>query len=254
MIVLGSGTSVGVPAIGCGCAVCASSDPRNNRTRSSIVLGLPEGNLLVDTTPDLRSQLLRERIGIIHAVVYTHSHADHLFGLDDVRLFPIYLGHPLPLYCNDEVEARVRHSFDYAFSDKEPTHVGAAPQLEIRHIDERPFNVLGATLTPIPLLHGRFNVFGFRVGNVAYCTDTNGIPDASWPLLSGLDTLILDALRPRPHPTHFSLAEAIEAARRIGARQTFFTHLCHELEHVATEAELPPGMRVAYDGLRVPLV
>ena len=253
LIVLGSGTSVGVPALGCGCPVCTSDDPRNSRLRSSVILGLPQGNLLIDTTPDLRTQLLREKIGIVHAVAYTHYHADHLFGLDDVRLFPLYLGHPLPLYCDDEVEARIRNSFDYAFTGLEPTHIGATPQLTFSRIGTAPFEVLGARVTPIPLVHGRFRVLGFRVGNVAYCTDTNGIPETSWPLLSGLDTLILDALRNRPHPTHFSLEEAIEAARRIGARQTYFTHMAHELDHAQTEAALPPGMTLAYDGLRIPL-
>jgi len=254
LVVLGSGTSVGVPAVGCGCPVCTSDDPRNSRTRSSVILGLPQGNLLIDTTPDLRTQLLREKIGIVHAVAFTHSHADHLFGLDDVRLFPLYLGHAMPLYCNAEVEDQIRRSFDYAFTDQEPTHVGAVPQLAFVRIGQEPVEVLGARLLPIPLIHGRFNVLGFRVGNVAYCTDTNGIPESSWPLLRGLDTLILDALRPRPHPTHFSLQEAIEVAQRIGARQTYFTHLTHELGHAETEAKLPPGMGLAYDGLRVPLL
>jgi phosphoribosyl 1,2-cyclic phosphate phosphodiesterase len=253
LLVLGSGTSVGVPALGCGCSVCTSDDPRNRRTRCSVILGLPEGNLLIDTTPDLRTQLLREKIGIVHAVAFTHSHADHLFGLDDVRVFPFYLGHAVPLYCDEEVEARIRHSFDYAFTGLEPTHPGAAPQLSFCRIGDGPFQVLGAEVIPIPLLHGRFRVLGFRVGNVAYCTDTNGIPDASWPLLEGLNTLILDALRNRPHPTHFSLEEAIAAAQRIGARQTYFTHIAHELDHAATEAALPAGMKLAFDGLNVPL-
>ena len=254
LIVLGSGTSVGVPSVGCGCPVCTSDDPRNRRLRSSVILGLPEGNLLIDTAPDLRTQLLREKIGIVHAVAFTHSHADHLFGLDDVRLFPLYLGHPMPLYCRADVENQIRRSFDYAFTGLEPTHVGSVPQLSFVRIDDVPFEVLGMRVIPIPLIHGRFNVLGFRVGNVAYCTDTNGIPAASWPLLTGLDTLILDALRPRPHPTHFSLDEAIEAARRIGARQTYFTHVAHDLDHAETEASLPPGMALAYDGLRVPLL
>lgn len=254
LIVLGSGTSVGVPALGCGCPVCTSDDPRNRRLRSSVILGLPEGNLLIDTTPDLRTQLLREKIGIVHAVAFTHSHADHLFGLDDMRLFPLYLGHAMPLYCQADVEDQIRRSFDYAFTGLEPTHVGSVPQLAFVRIGDVPFSLLGARVTPIPLTHGRFNVLGFRVGNVAYCTDTNGIPAASWPLLEGLDTLILDALRSRPHPTHFSLGEAIDVALRIGARQTYFTHMTHELDHAQTEAKLPPGMGLAYDGLRVPLL
>jgi phosphoribosyl 1,2-cyclic phosphate phosphodiesterase len=254
LVFLGTGTSVGVPAIGCGCAVCTSAHPRNQRTRCAVVLGLPEGNLLIDTPPDLRTQLLRERIGIVHAVLYTHDHADHLYGLDDLRLFPFYLGGPVPLYCEPFVERRIRRSFDYAFSNHEPTHVGAAPSLDLRTITTDPFTILQTRVVPVRLKHGpRFEVLGFRIGNVAYCTDTNEIPAESWAKLQGLDVLILDALRPRPHATHFSLQEAIEAARQIGARQTVFTHVSHELEYEATNAALPPGMELAYDGMRIPL-
>jgi phosphoribosyl 1,2-cyclic phosphate phosphodiesterase len=254
MIVLGTGTSVGVPALGCGCDVCTSGDPRNQRTRCSLVLGLPEGNLLVDTPPDLRVQLLREGIGIIHAVLYTHEHADHLFGLDDLRLFPFYLGHPVPLYCEEQVERRIRHSFDYAFDNRLATHAGAIPQLTFRRITAEPFCVLGAPVTPIRLKHGpQFDVLGFRFGNVAYCTDTNEIPAESWALLEGLDVLILDALRPRPHVTHFGLDEAISVAQRLRPKRTLFTHMSHELDYVQTNSRLPPGMELAYDGLRLPL-
>ena len=240
--------------VGCACATCRSLDPRNHRLRCGLALGLPGGNLLIDTPTDLRTQLLREQLGLVHAVLYTHEHADHLFGLDDLRLFPFYLGHKLPLYCEEQVEARIRRSFDYAFeTDVDTLHPGAVPQLTLARITTAPFELLGARVTPIRLRHGRFEVLGFRFGNVAYCTDTNGIPDASWPLLAGLDVLILDALRPRPHATHFSLDEAIEVARRVGAKRTLFTHLSHELEHGATAASLPPGMELAYDGLRISL-
>ncbi len=253
-VFLGTGTSVGVPVIGCHCATCSSADPRNSRLRCALALGLPEGNLLIDTPPDLRTQLLRERIDIIHAVAYTHEHVDHLYGLDDLRLFPFYLGHPVPLYCEEQVESRIRKAFDYAF-DPAPraTHAGAAPKLTFHRIGNEPFDVLGSTITPIPLHHGNFRVLGFRIGNFAYCTDTNGIPETSWPLLHGLDILVLDALRPQPHATHFSLDEAVDVARRTGARQTYFTHISHELEHAATNASLPAGMALAYDGLRVSL-
>lgn len=198
-------------------------------------------------------QLLREKIGIVHSVLFTHSHADHLFGLDDLRLFPFYLGHAVPVYCDEETDARIRTSFDYAFSDRPETHAGATPKLELRRINTNPFHALGAQIIPIPLKHGRWDVLGFRVGNVAYCTDVNEIPAASWPLLAGLDVLILDALRPRPHVTHFSLDEAVAAAERIEARQTYFTHMSHELEHEATNAQLPANMQLAHDGLRVQL-
>lgn len=254
LIVLGTGTSVGVPSIGCGCDVCQSTNPHNKRTRCSLVLGLPEGNLLIDTSPDLRSQLLREKIGIIHSVLYTHDHADHLFGLDDLRLFPFYLGHAVPLFCEEQVERRIRQSFDYAFADREPTHAGAVPQLEIRRITTTPFQILGQAVTPIRLLHGpRFQVLGFRFGDIAYCTDTNSIPEESWPLLQNLDVLILDALRLRSHATHFSLPEAIAVAERVRPKQTYFTHLSHELDHDTINAQLPAGMALAYDGLRIPL-
>lgn len=254
LIVLGTGTSVGVPAIGCGCEVCVSGDRRNQRTRCAIVLGLPKGNLLVDTPPDLRTQLLREGIGIVHSVLYTHEHADHLFGLDDLRLFPFYLGHAVPLLCEEVVEQRIRKSFDYAFSDLPHTHEGAAPKLSFQRISLEPFEVLGQRLIPIRLKHGpRYEVLGFRFGNIAYCTDTNAIPDESWPLLKDLDVLILDALRNRPHATHFSLPEAVAAAEKIGAKRTYFTHLSHELDYERTNASLPKGMELAFDGLRLEL-
>ena len=254
LVFLGTGTSVGVPVPGCDCRVCQSNDPRNNRLRCGLALGLPEGNLLVDTPTDLRTQLLRERIGIIHSVLYTHEHADHLFGLDDLRLFPFYLGHKLPLFCEERVELRIRRSFDYAFiEDIGALHAGAVPQLTFTRITTAPFEVLGVQVTPIRLLHGRFEVLGFRFGNVAYCIDTNRIPDESWPLLEGLDLLILDALRPKPHATHFSLDEAIAVAERVRARRTLFTHMSHELDHETTQARLPPGMELAYDGLKAPL-
>ena len=254
-VFLGTGTSVGVPAIGCGCPTCQSPDPRNQRTRCGLVLGLPEGNLLIPPPPDLRTQLLREKIGIIHAVIFTHEHADHIFGLDDLRLFPFYLGHPVPIYCSRPVEERILKSFDYAFQDPTELHPGAVPQLDLRPMSpDEALGVLGSRVQPIRLLHGpNFEVLGFRIGNVAYCTDTNGIPARSMELLQGLDVLILDALRHKPHTTHFSLGEAIEVAQSLRPRRTLFTHISHELEHEATNAALPPGMELAYDGLRFPL-
>jgi phosphoribosyl 1,2-cyclic phosphate phosphodiesterase len=185
--------------------------------------------------------------------LFTHGHADHVFGLDDVRVFPYYLKRPLPVYCEADVEDRIRRSFDYAFEPGAERYAGGVPQLEMRRIGTEPFEILGATVTPVRLGHGRFRVLGFRIGNVAYCTDTNHIPEEGMSQLRGLDVLILDALRPRPHPTHFSLDQAIEAACQLGARRTYFTHISHELEHAATNARLPPGMEMAYDGLRIPL-
>jgi len=254
MVILGSGTSVGVPAIGCVCSVCNSQDPKNNRTRSGAILGLPGGNLLFDTSPDLRHQLIREKIGVVHAVVFTHEHADHLHGLDDLRLFPFVLGHAIPLYCEPLVEDRIRRVFDYAFQDFEPTHPGAAPKLQIQSIGHDPFEVLGTRLQPIPLVHGpRCNVLGFRIGNVAYCTDTNFISESSLEMLQGLDCLVLDALRYTPHPTHFSVAQAMEVVTRLQPGMTYLTHLSHDLDYQLANARLPNNIRLAYDGLRIPL-
>lgn len=254
MIVLGTGTSVGVPVIGCGCDVCRSENARNRRTRCSAILGLPDGNLLIDTSPDLRGQLLREQIGLVHAVLYTHEHADHIFGLDDLRLMQFYLGGPVPLYCEASVEARIRKSFDYAFESVPGLHPGAVPQLAFRRIGLEPFEVLGARVTPIRLKHGkRFDVLGFRFGNVAYCTDANAIGPEGMERLAGLDVLVLDALRLKGHATHFSLEEAVAVARQLAPKQTYFTHMSHELEHEATNASLPAGMALAHDGLRIEL-
>ena len=252
LLVLGTGTSVGVPVIGCHCPTCASDNPRNKRLRCGLALTLPGGTLLVDTTTDMRTQLLRERIDVVHAVLYTHEHADHIFGLDDLRIMPFYIGGPVPLYCEATVEARIRQSFDYAFYEvPRATHAGARPQLSFHRIGLEPFEVLGQRVVPLRLQHGSFDVLGFRFGKVAYCTDTNHIPAETWPLLEGLDVLIIDALRDRPHATHFGLGEAVAAAERIGAKQTYFTHMSHELEHEATNAKLPPTMQLAYDGLRI---
>jgi phosphoribosyl 1,2-cyclic phosphate phosphodiesterase len=254
MVVLGTGTSVGVPVIGCGCDVCRSVNPRNQRTRCSAIVGLPDGNLLIDTSPDLRQQLLREQIGLVHAVLYTHEHADHVFGLDDLRLMQFQLGGPVPLYCEPAVEARIRKSYDYAFDAPVGLHRGAVPQLAFRRIGLEAFDVLGARVLPVRLKHGkRFDVLGFRFGNVAYCTDVNAVPPESLEQLRGLDVLILDALQPHGHATHFSLEEAVEVARALAPRQTYFVHMSHALEHEATNAALPPGMALAYDGLRVDL-
>jgi phosphoribosyl 1,2-cyclic phosphate phosphodiesterase len=218
------------------------------------LLGLPNGNLLVDTPPDLRSQLLREQVGIVHGVLFTHEHADHLMGLDDLRLFQFYLGGPVPLYCEERVEDRIRHSFDYAFRRRPETHKGSAPSLSFQRISAEPFEVLGSRVVPIRMTHGpRFDVLGFRFGNVAYCTDTNGVPEDQQPLLDGLDVLILGALRRRSHPTHFSLSEAIEFAQKVNPQRTYFTHVSHELDYEATNAELPAGMELAYDGLQIEL-
>ena len=253
-ILLGTGTSVGVPAIGCGCQVCRSSNPKNKRTRSSAILGLPEGNLLIDTSPDLRTQLLREDIGIVHSVLYTHEHADHIFGLDDLRLFPFRLEAPVPLYCEENVEARIRHSFDYAFRKGPQTHPGAIPALEFERIGLEPFSVLGTDVRPIRMRHGpKYEVLGFRFGNLAYCTDTNFIPDEGFDILRGVEVFIVDALRREPHPTHFNVEQALAAVDRVSPKQAYLTHVSHDLDYDQFNAELPDGVELAFDGLSIDL-
>jgi len=255
LILLGTGTSVGVPALGCRCPVCCGGDPLNQRTRCSAVFGLPGGNLLIDTPPDLRQQLLREGLGLVHAVCFTHEHADHIFGLDDLRLMQFYLGGPVPLYCTDRVRRRLEQSFSYAFEQRVQTHVGAVPSLEFHSIDGSACQILGQSVQPIPFKHGpRFEVLGFRVGDVAYCTDVKEIPDPSWALLQGLDTLVLSALRYEPHPTHLNLEEALAVVHRLRPRQTYFTHCSCHLDYHTVNAQLPPGVQLAHDGLRIPLV
>ena len=248
---LGTGTSTGIPVIGCDCAVCRSDDPRDQRTRSSVLVRLPGGILLVDTTPEMRLQLLREKVGLVHAIAYTHHHVDHLFGLDDARIFPQKLGGPVPIYCEAEVEATIRKVFDYAFEERvRSIPAGGVPKIEFERIGPGvPFEVLGQSILPIRLDHGRFRVLGFRIGDLAYCTDVSSIPEESWPLLEGLDVLILDALRPEPHPTHFCLNEALGAIERLGPKQAYLTHLSHSFEHRTTGPTLPPRVALAYDGL-----
>jgi phosphoribosyl 1,2-cyclic phosphate phosphodiesterase len=252
LLFLGTGTSVGVPLVGCGCDTCLRGGPRDVRTRTSVLVGLPDGHLLVDTTPDLRAQLLREDIGKVDAVLYTHDHVDHVYGLDDVRPLCFHSGRPMRVLCEGPVEARIRKAFDYAFAAAPPAG-GGVPRLEFERISTTPFEILGGRVVPLRLQHGPFDVLGFRFGAVAYCTDTSGIPDATWPLLGGLDVLILDCLRPTRHPTHLSLSEALAVAARVGARRTLLVHLSHELPHEATTATLPAGVELAYDGLEVPL-
>lgn len=254
LVFLGTGTSHGVPVIGCRCAVCASGDPKNRRTRCSVALGLPGGVLVIDTPPDLREQFLRERIDSAQAILYTHAHADHLFGLDDVRIFCERMHGELPIFCDERVERRIRESFAYAFDPAIHNGPGGGvPRLAFERIEGRPFPVLGATVTPVPLWHGPSRVLGYRIGRVAYCTDANRIPEESVGLLADLDVLILDCLRYRPHGTHFNVEQALEVVARLRPRRTLFTHICHEMDHGTVSAGLPPGVELAYDGLVVPL-
>ncbi|MBQ15590.1 MAG: MBL fold metallo-hydrolase [Planctomycetaceae bacterium] len=254
LVFLGTGTSVGVPMIGCHCEVCVSNDPRNQRTRCGVAVEAPEGTFLIDTPPELRLQLIREHIDLAHAAVFTHDHADHIFGLDDLRLFGQYLDKEIPLYCEEDVEQQIRRAYHYAFASPRPSaHKGATPRLRFERIGTEPFSLLGTTLIPIRLHHGQLPVLGFRFGNVAYCTDVNDIPDSSWPLLEGLDVLIIDALRERPHPTHFSVEQSLAVVERLQPRQAYFTHVSHHLDHQTVTDQLPGHVALAYDGLRIPL-
>jgi phosphoribosyl 1,2-cyclic phosphate phosphodiesterase len=251
LVMLGCGTSVGVPMLGCHCAVCSSANPRNHRTRSSVLLQLAAGNVLIDTTPEMRLQLLRANIDRVHAVVYTHYHVDHLFGLDDCRVFPKYLGGALPIYCNAEVEAVIRQCFSYAF-ENDDLPLGFVPRLEFNRIERETFPVLDATLTPIPMKHAHFNVLGFRVNDLAYCTDVSEFPASSLELLRGLDTLILDALRPlKPHPSHLCLEQALAFFEQLKPRRMILTHMSHEMDYDSLADCLPAGVEPGYDGLTV---
>jgi phosphoribosyl 1,2-cyclic phosphate phosphodiesterase len=246
--VLGSGTSTGVPVIGCRCPVCTSTDPRNQRLRPGLRLELEGGVALVDAPTDLRQQALRFGVDRVDAVVFTHAHADHVFGLDDLRIFNFRQRSAIPCYGSAPTLAALRRMFAYAFEDGQQG--GGRPRLELVEVSG-PFELLGREVVPVPVLHGDLPVLGYRVGGFAYVTDCNFIPESSMELLSGLDTLILDALRYRPHSTHFCVEEAIAVARRLGARRTYFTHMTHEVDHSAPAAELPAGVEFGYDGLVV---
>lgn len=235
--------------IGCACKVCRSADPRDSRSRPSILITVESGRILVDTSTDLRAQALRFGVDRVDAVLFTHGHADHIFGLDDTRRFNVLSGVPLPLFADAATIADLRRAFAYAFS-REPTDGGGTPSLTLFRIAGA-FTLLGQDVIPVPLLHGRRPILGFRLGRFAYLTDCSRIPDESWPLLTGLDTVVVDALRERPHPTHFTVADAVDAARRIGARRTYLTHMCHDLGHEALLDRLPPGIEPAFDGLEL---
>ncbi|MBK8913743.1 MAG: MBL fold metallo-hydrolase [Phycisphaerales bacterium] len=247
LTILGSGTSHGVPMIGCDCPVCSSPDPRDRRTRCSAVFSWADGAALIDTSPELRLQCVSAGVTRVDAVFFTHYHADHVVGLDDLRRFNALQGRELPIHADAATLSRLRRMFDYAFTT-DPEYPSAKPDLRAVELSS-PVKVSGRTVTPIPYFHGKLPVFGFRVGSIAYCPDCSAIPDESRPLLAGLDVLVLGALRHRPHPTHFTLAQAVDEALRIGARRTWFTHIAHELPHGQTCDELPSGMALAHDGL-----
>lgn len=262
IVILGSGTSMGVPTLGCDCRVCTSSDPRDRRLRPSIAVEWTNAGVdqrvIIDTGPDFREQALREQIRHIDAVLYTHSHADHILGLDDLRPLTFLARDKttgekakVPLYADDETATILERIFDYTFSPDSPYPNKA--RVDLRRLDTE-VDVGGARFVRIPLMHGELEVAGFRFGNAAYLTDMSHIPESSLALLEGVEVVILDALRKTHHPSHANIDEAAEWVRKLQPRVAYFTHMSHDILHAETEDELPAPIRLAYDGLRIPIV
>jgi phosphoribosyl 1,2-cyclic phosphate phosphodiesterase len=251
IVILGSSTSMGVPTLGCGCAVCTSSDPRDTRTRPSIAVQWNQHTVVIDTGQDFRQQLLREHIRHVDAVFYTHAHADHVLGMDDLRPLSFQLPNGLPLYADDATAEVLRRIFDYTFSPR--ANYPTRARVKLHHLNgHESVEVAGLRFQRVPLLHGDLPVAGYRFGSAAYLTDMNAIPDSSLPLLENLDVLLIDALRWDRHPSHNNVEQALHWIDRIQPRRAFFTHIAHELGHAETEAALPAHVRLAYDGLRIP--
>ena len=249
LTVLGSGTSMGVPTIGCDCAVCRSGDPRDRRTRPSVLVSYDGHNVLIDTTPDFREQAIRENIRKLDAVLYTHTHADHLLGIDDLR--PLSFRHKpnrLPLYAHPEAAVFIQNMFRYIFDSD--YKFGGLPQVEMRSFNG-PLDLFGARFEPITIIHGDAEIYGFRFGSAAYLTDHSEIPESSLEKLEKLDVLFLDALRYKPHPTHSTVENSLRIVERLKPARAFFTHICHDLPHEATNASLPENVKLSYDGMKL---
>ncbi|MBN2143989.1 MAG: MBL fold metallo-hydrolase [Candidatus Aureabacteria bacterium] len=247
--ILGSGTSTGVPLLGCLCSVCKSQNPKNKRTRASVLLETGGTSILIDTSVDFRSQALRENVREIQAILYTHAHADHLLGLDDIRPLNFLHKKSIPCYGNAQTVSHIKTLFSYIFSDTQEG--GGKPRISLTEIGMDPFEISRILVRPVPLWHGSLSILGYRIGGFAYLTDCSSIPEESFAMLQDLDILVLGALRQRVHPTHFSIGQAIEASQKIKAGRTWFTHLGHEIDHDVFEASLPPGVFLAYDGLKI---
>jgi phosphoribosyl 1,2-cyclic phosphate phosphodiesterase len=246
---LGTGTSHGVPMIGCRCNVCTSDDPRDRRSRCSLFIELPAGNIIIDTTPEFRLQCLQHDVDRVDALLFTHAHADHIFGLDDVRRFCFMQDDIIPCYSSPEVLEKLTRAFSYAFREIDQDY-SERPKLTAVPVDGT-FDLLGKTVTTLTLCHGVENVLGFRMDRWAYCTDCNRIPSEALAQLKNLDVLILDALRFTPHPTHFNVEQAIAMAQQINAKRTYLTHIAHEIKHSDLESQLPDGISLSYDGLEL---
>ncbi len=249
LTVLGSGTSMGVPTIGCDCTVCHSSDPRDRRTRPSVLVEYDDKTVLIDTTPDFREQAIREQIHKLDAVLYTHAHADHILGIDDLR--PLSFHHKpgkLPLYACPDAADFIRSMFRYIF--EADYKFGGLAQVQMKTISG-PVELFGARFEPVKVLHGDAEIVGYRFGSAAYLTDHSEIPEESFAQLNGLDILFLDALRHRPHPTHSTVDNSLRIVERVKPKRAFFTHICHDLPHEATNAALPPHVRLSYDGMKL---
>jgi len=243
---LGTGTSTGVPVIGCRCRVCGSDDARNRRLRPSLLLEWDGRKILVDSSTDLRQQALRHGIDHLDAVLYTHCHADHVMGLDDLRVYNFHQRRELPVYGSPGTLDDIRRTFWYVFSETQEG--GGKPQLALLPV-EAPFDLFGVRVEPVPLWHGTLPILGYRIGRFAYCTDCNRIPEPSMRALAGLEVLVIDALRATPHPTHFSFPETLEILSDLRPRKSYLIHMGHEVEHEEAERALPPWIRLAYDGL-----
>jgi len=247
LTILGCGASMGVPAIGCQCAICTSDDPRNRRTRTAALLSAGGVEILIDAGPDLRQQALRAGISRLDAVLLTHAHQDHVGGIDDLRPINMAMGTSLPMYGTPPTLQRVRHQFDYAFTP-EPTP-STRPQLQLEAMPDGPFAIAGVPITPLPIMHGEWAIVGFRFGSVAYVTDVSHIPEGTFDLLAGVDDLVLGALRYKPHPIHFTIDQALEAIALIGPRRAWLTHMTHDVDYATLCAQLPDHVRPAHDGL-----
>ena len=248
---LGVGSSAGTPVVGCSCATCLSSDIRNKRTRCSSLITLDSGeNILIDTGPDLRSQALREDIKRVDAVLYTHTHADHLHGIDDLRAFCVLQRKQIPLYAKQDATAHISQKFGYTL--REPSDFWEMPVLRIEAI-EAPFELFGVKITPIPVMHGRSQILGYRIGNFAYMTDVSEIPESSFALLKDLDVILLDCLRETAHPTHINMEQSLGYLSRIQAKQSYMIHMTHDLEYTTLTSKLPKNVFAGYDGLKLKL-